>query len=499
MSDTVALDNIFEAQQSAFYKKPMPSADERMDNLHRLEQGMLKYRTKLIAAANMDFGCRSEDETMLAEIIPSVEDIRYIRKNVKKWMKPSHRKTGILFKPAKAMVIYQPLGVVGIITPWNYPIYLSMGPLAGALGAGNRAIIRMSKNTPETAKTLQTMIREFFHEDHVALMTANEGSGSAFATKKWDHLFFTGSTSVGRQIMKAASSNLTPVTLELGGKSPAIISAKFPMKDAAERIAFGKIFNMGQTCVAPDYVLCPRAQVNEFVRLFKGSIEKMYPTMKNNPQYTSIINEQEYSRLQQMVVDAKSKGAQIISINPSNESFSFNLADGLPGGVDQNRGDIVNTAKNRAIQSVNTRKIPVTLLLNVTDQMLVMQDEVFGPLLSVIPYDKPEDAINFVNSRPRPLAIYYFDYDNTQVNYFLTHTHSGGVLVNDTLVHVPQDDLPFGGIGDSGMGQYHGYEGFLTFSKAKGVLIKHKFNSGKFVYPPYGSKIHQLLYKMFLG
>ncbi|MBF0468667.1 MAG: coniferyl aldehyde dehydrogenase [Desulfamplus sp.] len=476
MSDINLLDIIFKAQKIAFENNPMPSAQERIDNLDALEKGILKYKDEFIASANMDFGCRCADETMIAELIPSVEDIRYIKKNVKGWMKPSLRKTGILFQPAKAMVFYQPLGVVGIITPWNYPVYLSAGPLAGVLGAGNRAIIRMSRNTPETAKTLQKMTREYFEQDHVAVMTADEGSGSDFAEQKWDHLVFTGSTSVGRQVMRAASSNLTPVTLELGGKSPAIISKNFPMREAAERIAFGKVFNMGQTCVAPDYVLCPRVKINEFVKYFSASISRMYPTMKNNTQYTSIINEQEYFRLQHILDDARKKGAEIIALNPDQEPY--------------------DSTKNRWS---NSNKIAVTLLLNVTDQMIAMQEEIFGPLLPVIPYDKPEDAIEFVNSRPRPLALYYFDYDSRQVDYLLAHTHSGGVLINDTLAHVPQDDLPFGGIGDSGMGQYHGHEGFLNFSKAKGVLVKPRFNSGKFVYPPYGKMLHRFLYKIFLG
>ncbi|MBF0229839.1 MAG: coniferyl aldehyde dehydrogenase [Desulfamplus sp.] len=476
MSNIPELDRIFEAQKSAFNKNLMPSAKERIENLDRLEQGIIRYKDKLITAANMDFGCRSKDETLLAEIIPSVEDIRYIKKRVAKWMKPSHRQTGVLFQPAKSMVIYQPLGVVGVITPWNYPMYLSMGPLAGALGAGNRVMIRMSKSTPNTAITLQAMIGSCFEEDHVTLMTADECSGSSFAEKKWDHLVFTGSTSVGRQVMKAASSNLTPVTLELGGKSPAIISSDFPMQDAAERIAFGKVFNMGQTCVAPDHVICPRTRVNEFVRLFKASIQKMYPTMKNNSQYSSIINKEEYSRLLEFIDDAKSKGGEVIALNPTQEPY-----------------DTVDGTWN------NSRKIAVTLLLNVDYNMRVMQEEIFGPLLPIIPYDKLEDAIEFVNQRPRPLALYYFDYDKSRVNHLLTHTHSGGALINDTLVHVAQDDLPFGGIGESGMGQYHGHEGFLTFSKAKGVLIKPKFNSGKFVYPPYGNMVHKLVYKMFLG
>ncbi|SLM28874.1 putative coniferyl aldehyde dehydrogenase [Desulfamplus magnetovallimortis] len=466
--DSSPLDKMFNAQKAAFMANPMPSAKERISHLKTLENGLMKYRKKLTNALDDDFGCRSEDESLLAEIIPAVENIRYIRKHVKKWMKPSPRKVGMLFQPAKAMVIYQPLGVVGIITPWNYPLYLSVGPLAGILGAGNRSMIRMSKNTPATADVLKNMFQEFFDEDHVTVMTGDEGSGSAFSGKPWDHLVFTGSTEVGRLIMRAASSNLTPVTLELGGKTPAIINDKFPMKEAVLPIAFGKIFNMGQTCVAPDHVLCPRLRINEFVEHFKKSVKKMFPTMLNNPQYTSIINSQEYERLQEMVADARSKGAEIISVNPAGENFE------------------------------NTRKMPVTLILNTTDEMKVMQEEIFGPLLPILPCDSLHEAVNFVNNRPRPLALYYFDYNQENIDYVLTHTHSGGVLINDTLAHVPQDDLPFGGIGESGMGQYHGHEGFLAFSKAKGVMMKSRINSGKLVYPPYGNIVHRLAYKLFL-
>lgn len=474
-SKTSQLDNLFEAQKAAFVRNIMPSAQERIDNLNSLEQAIIKHKDKLISAVNSDFGCRCPDETLLAEIIPTVEAVRYIKKRVKKWMKPSYRTTGMLFQPAKSMLIYQPLGVVGVITPWNYPIYLAMGPLAGALGAGNRVMIRMSKNTPHTALALQEMVESAFKKDHVLVMTADECSGSSFAQKNWDHLVFTGSTSVGRQIMRAASENLTPVTLELGGKSPAIISQDFPMKDAAERIAFGKAFNMGQTCVAPDHVLCPATRIDEFATLFKSAVEKMYPTMKNNPQYTSIINQDEYSRLQDILDDARAKGAQIIPINPADEPF-----------------DSANNTWS------SQRKMAVTLIVNVNNQMRVMQEEIFGPILPVIPYDRFEDAIEFVNQRPRPLALYYFDYNRGRVNYLLTHTHSGGALINDTLVHVAQDDMPFGGVGESGMGQYHGHEGFLTFSKAKGVLLKPRVNSGKFIYPPYGGKLHSLLYKLLL-
>jgi len=462
------LDRIFELQKKAFTRNPIPSAGERIENLKRLKQSLVKYRNDITAAIDGDFSCRSKDESLLAELIPTIEAINYTIKRVKKWMKPSRRKVGILFQPARARVIYQPLGVVGIITSWNYPVYLSMGPLIGVLAAGNRAMIKMSKFTPRTAEVLKSMLYEAFDEDYVALVGGESGLGSAFSKKPWNHLIFTGSTEVGRQVMRAAADNLTPVTLELGGKSPAIVGAGIPMKDAAERIAFGKVFNAGQTCVAPDYVLCPRHQVNEFVEAFKECVERMYPSMKENPQYTGIVNEKEHTRLKELVADARDKGAKVFEVNRAGEDFE------------------------------GTQKLPIHLLIEVSDEMRVMQDEIFGPLLPILPYDSLKDAVAYINDHPKPLALYYFEYDQANIDYILNRTHSGGAVINETMIHVAVDDMPFGGIGASGMGEYHGHEGFKTFSKAKGVLFKPRLNSGKLIYPPYGTFVHKLLYRLFI-
>jgi coniferyl-aldehyde dehydrogenase len=462
------LDRIFAAQRAAFRGDPMPSAEARIRHLDRLKQALIKNQKRIVAAIDADFGGRAEGETLLAEILPSVEGIRYAAQRVKKWMKPSRRGVGLMFLPGKARVLYQPLGVVGVITPWNYPLYLAVGPLTGALAAGNRVMIKMSRNTPETGRVLQALIRETFAEDHVAVITGEDGLGSAFAAKPWDHLVFTGSTAVGRHVMRAAADHLTPVTLELGGKSPAIIGPQTPIADAAERIAFGKVVNMGQTCVAPDYVLCPQSRVDEFVAHFEDSLSAMYPAMAENPQYTAIINPREYDRLHGLLADAAAKGARVVPVNPRREDFS------------------------------QGRKMPVHLLLEVTDDMRVMREEIFGPLLPVIPYATLDEAVAYVNARPRPLALYLFDYDKRNVDHVLAHTHSGGALVNDTLLHVAIDDLPFGGIGESGMGQYHGREGFLALSKAKGVLHKPRFNATRLIYPPYGRWVHRLIFRLLL-
>lgn len=462
------IDRIFESQRSAYKENPNPTAEERITHLKSLRKALVKHQEAIVAAIDEDFGCRSRDESLLAEIFPSVEGIRYAVRNVKKWMRPSRRKVGALFQPARARVIYQPLGVVGVIAPWNYPVYLTIGPLTGALAAGNRVMIKMSEYTPRTAAVVKKMLQEIFDENRVAVITGEADVGAAFSKKAWDHLLFTGSTMVGRHVMRAASENLTPVTLELGGKSPAIIGRFVPMQDAAERIAFGKLFNVGQTCVAPDYVLCPRHRKDAFVEAFREAVAGMYAKMAENPQYTAVINEKQHERLQGLLRDAAEKGAQILEVNPAGEKFA------------------------------NTRKMPIHLVMDGSDEMKVMQDEIFGPILPVVLYDSLRDAVDYVNQRPRPLALYFFDYDKEKVDYVITNTHSGGVVINDTLAHVAQDDMPFGGVGDSGMGQYHGHEGFLTFSKAKGVLFKPRFNSTRLIYPPYGRWIHKLIYKLFL-
>ena len=461
------LDRIFEAQQTAYLKNPETSAAQRVLHLNQLKSALLAYKDRIIQAVNEDFGGRAADETLLAEFFPSVEGIRFTAKRVKRWMKPARRRVGLAFMPGLARVIYQPLGVVGIIVPWNYPIYLSAGPLTCALGAGNRVMIKMSMSTPKTASVFQQMIAETFREDHVAVIAGSEGMGTAFAEKPWNHLLFTGSTNTGRRVMRAASDNLTPVTLELGGKSPAIIGPDTPMNEAAERIAFGKMFNSGQTCIAPDYVLCPKTKVDAFVPEIKSCVAKMYSSLKANSHFTSIVNERQHERIYSVLEDARQKGARITEINPAGEDFS------------------------------DTRKMPLYVLTEVTAQMRVMREEIFGLILPVVPYDMLKDAVDFINLRPRPLALYYFGYDRPKIDYVLNNTCSGGAAVNDVLMHCPQDDLPFGGVGESGMGRYHGREGFLNFSHAKGVLYKPRLNATKLVYPPYG-KIHQLVYKLFI-
>ena len=458
------LQDLFEAQRRAYAANPMPPAAQRRQWLKALRDVLSNERQALINAISQDFSHRSADETLFAELMPSLQGIHYASKHLKGWMKPSRRAVGIAFQPASAKVIYQPLGVVGVIVPWNYPLYLAVGPLVGALAAGNRVMLKLSESTPATGELLKALLAKIFPEDLVCVVLGEAEVGMAFSTLRFDHLLFTGATSIGRHVMRAAAEHLTPVTLELGGKSPAIVSADVPLKDAAERIAFGKALNAGQTCVAPDYVLVPEDRVDGFVEAYSDAIRGFYPTLTDNPDYTAIINERQLARLNAYAKDATDKGATLIAL------------------YDQGQA----------------RRMPHSLLLNVSDEMKVMQDEIFGPLLPIVPYRGIDEAFAYINQRPRPLALYYFGYNKREQDRVLHETHSGGVCLNDTLLQVAQDDLPFGGIGPSGMGHYHGREGFLTFSKAKGVLVKQRLNAAKLIYPPYGKSIQTLIQKLFI-
>ncbi|MNF48012.1 Coniferyl aldehyde dehydrogenase [compost metagenome] len=458
------LNDLFTAQRLAYAANPMPPAAQRQQWLKALRNLLSDERQALIEAISQDFSNRSADETLLAELMPSLHCIHYASKHLKGWMKASPRKVGAAFQPAKAKVVYQPLGVIGIIVPWNYPLYLAIGPLVGALSAGNRVMLKLSESTPATGALLKTLLAKVFPEDLVCVVLGEADMGIAFSRLPFDHLLFTGATSIGKHVMRAAAEHLTPVTLELGGKSPAIVSHDVPLKDAAERIAFGKTLNAGQTCVAPDYVLVPEERVGSFVEAYRQAVRGFYPTLADNPDYTAIINDRQLARLHGYLSDATSKGALLVPM------------------FEQDQG----------------RRMGHSLLLNVSDDMTVMQDEIFGPVLPIVPYKTLDDAFAYINQRPRPLALYYFGYDKAAQNRVLQHTHSGGVCLNDTLLHVAQDDMPFGGIGASGMGHYHGHEGFLTFSKAKGVLIKQRFNAAKLIYPPYGKSIQKLIQKLFI-
>jgi coniferyl-aldehyde dehydrogenase len=455
---------LLDHQRRAFRAEPLPTAEQRIARLEALRRLLLDEQQAIVAAISEDFGQRSADETRLAELMPSLHGLRHAARRLRRWMKPSRRAVGLAFQPARARVEYQPLGVVGIIVPWNYPLYLAIGPLTGALAAGNRAMIKMSESTPATARLLARLLARIFPADLVAVVGGDVEVGIAFSRLPFDHLLFTGATAIGRQVMRAAAEHLVPVTLELGGKSPAIVAADAPIRAAAERIAWGKALNAGQTCIAPDYVLVPATRVEAFVEAYRAALRRFFPRLADNPDYTSLINQRQQARLEGYLRDAEAHGARLLPVWPQAQG----------------------------------RRLPHTLLLDVHDGMRVMQEEIFGPLLPVVPYGSLDEAIDYVNARPRPLALYYFGHDRAAQRRVLARTHSGGVCLNDTLLHVAQHDLPFGGIGPSGMGRYHGHEGFLTFSHARAVLDRPRFNPGRLIYPPYGKALQRLVCRLFV-
>jgi len=437
---------------------------ERMRLLERLGQAIVQWEERLSTAVSEDFGNRSRHETAIAEIFVPLTGIKYIRKHLRSWMRPDARETSWVFLPAKNRVIHQPLGVVGIISPWNYPLQLALVPIAYAIAAGNRVALKPSEVTPRTSETMAAMLAEVFPPDVMQTVLGGPEVGIAFSRLPFDHLFFTGSTSVGRHVMRAAADNLVPVTLELGGKSPALVHGDFPLDKAAERIAVGKLFNAGQTCVAPDYALVREDQVEAFAGAFRAVVARLYPRLSDNPDYTSIVSERHYRRLVGLLDEARNKGARVIEINPA--------------------GEVLDPI---------ARKLAPTVVIGAPDETAILQDEIFGPLLPIVPYRRLEDAIAYVNARPRPLALYYFDRDDDRIRQVLSETTSGGVCVNETLMHVAQDDLPFGGVGASGIGSYHGPEGFFTFTHKKAVFFQARLNSGGLLSPPYGGTIERLL------
>lgn len=463
-SANAELQQQFERLRIAYNGAPMPSAAARADALQRLAAQLKIQREALCEAISSDFGHRSADETLTAEFLPCLSAIRYTRKRLHRWMKPEKRAVDIAFMPAKAKVLYQPLGVVGIIVPWNYPLFLAIGPLICALAAGNRVMLKLSEFTPAAAIQIKTLLAEVFSEDQVCVVLGGAEMGVAFSKLPFDHLLFTGSTNVGRHILAAAAPNLTPVTFELGGKSPALVSASAPLAETAERIAFGKAMNAGQTCVAPDYVLVPAAQIDAFKAAYQAAIQRFFPTLEDNADYTTIINERQLTRLEGYLDDARSKGAQVEPL--------YSLQQG--------------------------RRMPHTVITNVDDSMQLMQEEIFGPLLPLVPYDHFDEALAYINARPRPLALYYFGYDKAEQTQVLERVHAGGVCINETLLHVAQSDLPFGGIGPSGMGHYHGREGFKRLSHAKAVLSKGHFNPMRLFYPPYNTRLQRMVMRLLL-
>lgn len=455
-------------QRSAFHRDGATSLEHRLAALDKVKRILLDNKDAWAEAISADFGNRSKHETLMAEIFTSLTSVKHCRKKLGKWMKPKKAPIAMEFKPGRGKIFYQPLGVIGIISPWNYPLQLAIIPVAQALAAGNRVMLKPSELTPRTSELLKKTFADNFSEEEVFVATGGPDIGATFSTLAFDHLFYTGSTNVGRLVMQAAARNLTPVTLELGGKSPVIVAEDCNIGKAIGSIAGGKLLNAGQTCVAPDYAFVPELRKDEFIKAFEKAAAKLYPTLADNEQYTSIVADRHYTRIRGLLDDAKAKGATILEFNPKGEDVG---------------------AK---------RKIAPTLVLGATDDMKIMHEEIFGPVMPVLTFKTEDDAIAYINARPRPLALYYFGDNAESRDKVLTKTISGGVCVNETLFHVAQEELPFGGVGPSGQGSYHGYAGFKTFSHEKSVFYQSKLNGVFMFRPPYG-KLFNMVIKTLMG
>lgn len=458
------LNKVLEKQKKAHLRDGALSVETRKEWIDRCIALLIKYQNEIVEAISKDFGHRSTESSLLADVAGSIGSLKSAKENIKKWVKPEKRKVtpailGLL--GAKLRVEYQPLGTVGVISPWNFPVTLTFGPLGSIFAAGNRAMIKPSEFTPETSKLMKVMFEEAFKEEEVAVFTGGPDLGEAFSSLPFDHLLFTGATSIAKHVMRAASENLVPVTLELGGKSPVIISKNTNFDMSVKRVMAGKTMNAGQICLAPDYVFIPKDKKEEFISQSKKTVTEMYPSLKDNPDYTSVINQRHYDRLQGYVDEAKEKGFEVIEINPSNEDFS---------------------------QQAH-HKIPPTLIVDPDDNLSVMKEEIFGPILSVKTYEDIEDTVDYINSNDRPLGLYYFGDDKKEMQNVLENTTSGGVTINDVVFHVGQDNAPFGGVGPSGTGSYHGIEGFKNFSHTKTIYTQSSFDGlfGPFR-PPFGAK-----------
>ncbi|MGZ2749138.1 coniferyl aldehyde dehydrogenase [Burkholderia stagnalis] len=456
-------------QRNAFVREGPPGVQQRKARLARLRAAVLAHRSDIEEAISADFGHRSRHETAIMELVGVVQAIDYLSRNLRRFMKPQRRHVGIFYRAGHARVEYQPVGVVGVMAPWNYPFSLTFIPLATALAAGNRAMLKPSELTPRTSEVIRRMLADTFPSEEVAVVLGGPDVGAAFSGLPFDHLLFTGSTQVGRKVMKAASDNLVPVTLELGGKSPVIVARGHVDARTMAGIVFGKLSNGGQTCVAPDYALVHEDDLDAFVAQYDAAVARFYPDGPTSQDYTSIVSDRHFDRLKGLVDEARSKGARVIEAGVN------------PGSA-----------------AARKRTLAPTLIVGAGDDTAVMQEEIFGPILPVRAYRTIDEVIDYVNARPRPLALYYFGARDADCETLLTRTTSGNVGINNTLLHVAQEDLPFGGVGPSGMGAYHGIEGFRAMSHAKGVFVQGRWALPNLLRAPFG-KLADLSLTALLG
>lgn len=460
------LDAMLRCQRAAFEAEGIAPAAIREDRIRRLIDLLLLGSDDLIEALREDFGHRSPIQSLLSDVRGILPSLQHDLAKLRRWMKPLRVSSGPLgLLGARSRIEWTPRGVVGIISPWNFPVGLAIQPLSQAFAAGNRAMVKVSEFTPRTGELLQTLVARWFDPAEAVIVTGDAEVGAAFSRLPFDLMFFTGATGIGRHIQRACAENLVPCVLELGGKSPVVIGADADLDQAAARIALGKTLNAGQICLSPDYVFVPSGREQAFANAMMRAFGRMYPTLLDNDDYTSVINGRHHARLRAHLADAQAKGGRPIEFNPAGENFA----------------------------AQPHHKLPPTLILGATPQMTVMEEEIFGPLLPVLGYDTTDEVIAFVNARPRPLATYYFGAEDETCRRYLDRTRSGGACINDVLVHVANERLPFGGIGDSGMGYYHGRAGFETFSHPRAIARSGRFSPTRLMAPPYGPRMRKLL------
>ena len=451
------LDEAYAVLRGAWRTEPAVPIERRRQALESLKQVITRFTPQMVAAANADFGCRSEFTTKVGDIFTMQSELRYLLERMPRWAKPEARYTDLLFRFGRGEVQHQALGVVGVLAPWNYPFRLAFGPRAAAIAAGNRVLLKPSELAPRSAELIRTMTAAAFATDHVRTVLGDQTTGERICRLPLDHLFFTGSTEVGRAVLQVASANLTPVTLELGGKCPAIVQRDYPVSRAAERVLAGKLFNAGQTCMAPDHLWVHRSRLDDVVRELERACQRLYPRLGDNDDYTSIISQKHYERLVGLVDDAARCGAAIRALNPANETLA-----------------------------PRARKLAPTLVWNVSDSMRLAREELFGPVLPIHLYDSVDELLGQLREKPAPLALYYFDNDARRSRNVIERTQSGTACINEVMLQSVQNDLPFGGVGESGMGKYHGPEGFHCFSHARSVFRQGRVNGASLLLPPYG-------------
>lgn len=467
------MQRVLESQKKHFIKEGFPTIELRIDRLNRLKNLIIENRYRFVDALNEDYGNRSKNASIMTDVYSIIPEINHAIKNIKKWTKIEKRSSNFPFSifGAKSYLKYEPLGTIGMVSPWNFPVNLSFGPLAAIFAAGNQVMHKPSELTPITSSLIKDLCDESYDENEFSTFLGGPEIGEAFTQLHFDHLLYTGSGNVGKHVMKSAAQNLVPVTLELGGKSPVIIGKSADMKVSAKRVMFGKTLNAGQICLAPDYILVHSDNKDEFISEVENAVKEFYPSIKNNDDYSSIINQRHYDRINLLVEDAKEKGATVQEINPSNEDFS----------------------------QQEFYKIPPTVITNTSNDMMVMNDEIFGPVLPIVEYDDISEALSIINSKDRPLGLYYFGNDKNEENNVMDNTSSGGVTINNVIGHIQQTDLPFGGVGPSGMGRYQSFDGFKNFSNPRAYFKDISFKLDRFfdaVRPPYKKNIEKVLTKL---